>query len=83
MTATMNYFPTTVIDNFFVEPHKVVDMTRQDNIVWNPATDGSWPGLRSQMVHEINSEFFVESSFIALYWGQTLLTGGAVQRDEP
>ena len=33
MTATMNYFPTTVIDNFFVEPHKVVDMTKQDNIV--------------------------------------------------
>ena len=41
MTATMNYFPTTVIDNFFVEPDKVVDMTKQDNIVWNPATDGS------------------------------------------
>tara|TARA_B100000212_G_scaffold295030_1_gene237954 strand:+ start:536 stop:1273 length:738 start_codon:yes stop_codon:yes gene_type:complete len=59
MTATMNYFPTTVIDNFFVEPHKVVDMTKQDNIVWNPATDGSWPGIRSQMVHEINPEFFI------------------------
>ena len=54
----MNYFPTTVIDNFFTDPDKVVELATSDRIVWKPAEGGEWPGYRSQPLHEIDSEFF-------------------------
>ena len=55
---TMTYFPTTIINDFFPDPHAVVNMTYSDKIEWWSAPDGSWPGMRSQPIHLIDNYFY-------------------------
>lgn len=49
-----NFFPSCV-DNFFDNPDLIREFAL--SLEMNPSQDGSWPGLRSKSLHEINNEF--------------------------
>ena len=49
-------YPVTILDNFFEEPDKIVDLAL--NTEYSEITDGRWPGVRSKNLSEIN-EFYI------------------------
>ena len=49
-------YPTLCADNFFDEPDKVVELTHQ--LKYHSDAKGTWPGLRSDVVHNINQPKF-------------------------
>jgi len=55
----MIHFPTTVLNNFFEDPHGVIDIAKGDNINWLPAPEGAWPGVRSQPLHDIDRDLYI------------------------
>jgi len=54
----MNYFPTTIIDNFLPDPNWVRDFALSDKIEWHTDEKGMWPGERSQMLFEVDNNLF-------------------------
>ena len=54
----MNYFPTTIIDNFLPDPKWVRDFALSDKIEWHTDEKGMWPGERSQMLFEVDNNLF-------------------------
>ena len=51
-------FPTTVIDDYFEDPHGVYKLAQSDKITWFRSGNGAWPGVRSQPIHELDNAFF-------------------------
>tara|TARA_B100001778_G_C18161559_1_gene438378 strand:- start:354 stop:545 length:192 start_codon:yes stop_codon:yes gene_type:complete len=49
-------YPVTILDNFFEEPDKIVDLAL--NTEYSEITDGRWPGVRSKNLSEINFPLF-------------------------
>jgi len=49
-------WPTICVDNFFEEPEKVKQFS--DTLKFNKDPFGKWPGERSNLLHEVNKEFF-------------------------
>jgi hypothetical protein len=50
-------FPTCVIDNFFKNPDEIAEYA--NTLTYSKAPEGEfWPGVRSQRLHEINSNLF-------------------------
>ena len=49
-------YPVTILDNFFEEPDKIVDLAL--NTEYSEITDGRWPGVRSKNLSEINISLF-------------------------
>lgn len=49
-------WPTIVVDNFFEEPQKIVDISKKLN--FNPALDGAWPGKRSDEISTVDFGLF-------------------------
>jgi len=54
----MNYFPTTIVDGFLPDPDAVRNFALSDKIEWHSDEDGKWPGLRSQMLFEVDEALF-------------------------
>ena len=52
----MIYFPTTVLNDFFDDPHDIIEISKSSKIKWISAGDGSWPGVRSQPLADINMD---------------------------
>lgn len=52
----MQTIPVTVLDNFFDEPDKVRRWALQQEYL--PDSEGRWPGLRSNYIHELDDPFF-------------------------
>ena len=44
-------YPVTILDNFFEEPDKIVDLAL--NTEYSEITDGRWPGVRSKNISQI------------------------------
>ena len=42
-------YPVTILDNFFEEPDKIVDLAL--NTEYSEITDGRWPGVRLSLIH--------------------------------
>jgi len=53
----MQYFPTTCIDGFFEDPDSIVELAK-NKAIWQPSDDGSWPGVRSQPLHELDNDIY-------------------------
>ena len=51
-----NFYPSCV-DNFFDNPDLIREFAL--SLEMKPSEDGSWPGLRSKSLHEIDNEFHV------------------------
>lgn len=49
-------FPIIIVDNFFSEPNKVKDFSK--NLVYEKDFEGRWPGERSEPIHEVNFNLF-------------------------
>jgi hypothetical protein len=49
-------FPTTIIDDFFDDPHAVRKLALSTKFY--PNKDGRWPGARSNMISNIDHELF-------------------------
>jgi|DEB0MinimDraft_6_1074348.scaffolds.fasta_scaffold00077_6 hypothetical protein len=49
-------FPTTVVDDFFDNPHDVRKLALSTKFY--PNKDGRWPGARSRGIHTIDKELF-------------------------
>ena len=47
-------FPSLVVDNFFEEPKKIIDFSKKLSFKY----DGVSPGIRSQLIHEIDYTFY-------------------------
>lgn len=47
--------PTTILDNFFEDPDKIRQWAIQQP--FSPSTDGSWPGLRTDQLSNIDDSF--------------------------
>lgn len=52
----MQYFPVTIIDDFFNNPDKVRELAL--GCEYNPSPLGHWPGIRSPKLHLIDQSFF-------------------------
>lgn len=52
------YYPLVVIDNFFQDPDKIVEMANSHRFY--PASDfgGAWPGSRTKSLYEIEEPFY-------------------------
>jgi len=48
--------PTLIIDNFFKNPEKIVDLCK--TCAFDKAPKGEWPGVRSNLLSEINFDLF-------------------------
>lgn len=55
----MIHFPTTILDNFFDNPHDIINISKSSKITWKPSENGSWPGVRSQSLVNINKDLFM------------------------
>lgn len=53
-------FPVTVIDNFFPDPDKVVEMA--SNLKFYKTNEGQWPGERTQELSHLNQDFFLSTA---------------------
>jgi len=49
-------FPTVIVDDFFPNPDKVVEFGMKQEFF--PSTDGSWPGKRTNPIHELDRNLF-------------------------
>ena len=47
-------FPSLVVDNFFEEPKKIIDFSKELSFKY----DGVSPGIRSKLIHEIDYTFY-------------------------
>jgi len=52
----MHTIPLTILDNFLDDPDKIRAWALQQE--YYPAEDGKWPGLRSKLIHELDTPFF-------------------------
>lgn len=52
----MEYFPTTIVDNFYENPDSIREFAL--SLEYKSSTDGSWPGVRTNELCEIDSNFF-------------------------
>ena len=66
-------FPTTVIDDYFEDPHGVYKLAQSDRITWYRSGNGAWPGVRSQPIHELDNAFFTYMMKKFLYTFYTLV----------
>ena len=55
------FFPTTVADNFFSNPYKVVKYANTCEYGYSP--DGRWPGQRTRYIHTLNQDLFVHTCY--------------------
>jgi hypothetical protein len=55
----MIYFPTTICDDFFDDPHGIVEISKRSNVVWESSAKGEWPGMRSQSLYHIDPHLFM------------------------
>lgn len=49
-------WPTICVDNFFNDPDKVFKFA--NSLKYTPSSEGSWPGERSDELHNIDKDFF-------------------------
>lgn len=49
-------YPTTIVDNFFDDPDKIVEYSKKLNYKKDPNND--WPGVRTESLNKINYDFF-------------------------
>ena len=68
----MQYFPTTCIDGFFENPDSIVKLAN-DKAHWQPSDNGSWPGVRSQPLHEIDHHVYlwVMNKYLSAFFSET------------
>jgi hypothetical protein len=52
----MQTVPVTILDNFFDNPDKVRTWALQQEYLPDP--EGRWPGLRTELIHELDEPFF-------------------------
>ena len=67
----MNFFPITSVNNFFNDPDELVKYSKKLNYKTNVnKTDGSWPGVRSDNLYNIDKELFNRTilSILSLYY---------------
>ena len=50
-------FPVTIIDNFFSDPDKIVEMARSQKFY--KTDEGQWPGKRTREISQWNTDFFL------------------------
>lgn len=50
------FFPNTVVDGFFENPDAVVSFANKQKFF--RSEDGRWPGERTKLIHELDSNFF-------------------------
>jgi hypothetical protein len=48
--------PTLIVDNFFKDPKKILDLSNKCSFLKD--TEGRWPGKRTNLLHEVNNNFF-------------------------
>ena len=54
----MNFFPTTIVDNFFEHPDYVLDLAK--NADYTPISNTSFKGQTSKLkVHELDYDLFL------------------------
>lgn len=60
-------FPTIIIDNFFKDPHKVIELA--NSLSYKDASEDEyrWPGERSIGLHEVDYDFFNDTVLKVLY----------------
>ena len=51
-------FPTIVVDDFFEDPHKVIELANSLEYTFGKKDEYNWPGKRSTPLHEIDYDFF-------------------------
>jgi len=49
-------FPTTVVDNYFNDPDRIVEYSKK--LEWGFDPEGKWPGQRSSTLGEVDYDFF-------------------------
>lgn len=49
-------YPTTIVEDFFTDPDVVVEYA--ENLEYFPASTGSWPGVRSKHIAELDFNLF-------------------------
>ena len=54
------YWPTLIVDNFFTDPHRVVNLSK--TFKYTKDVNSAWPGTRSSPLHEVNKDFFLWST---------------------
>ena len=66
----MNFFPITVVDNFFEKPDEVLDMAM--HVEYCEPQHRNYPGVISAKISELNPRLFqwTMEKIIALYFGQ-------------
>jgi len=52
----MIHYPITIVDNFFDDPDYVVSLSHK--ATWYRDAEYRWPGERSQLIQELDSEFY-------------------------
>ena len=50
-------YPVTIVDNFFPEPDKIVEISNSYSFERDPI--GNWPGERTQCISELNKDLFL------------------------
>ena len=51
-------FPTIIVDNFFEDPHKVIQLANSLDYTDSAEDNYAWPGKRSTPIHEADYSFF-------------------------
>jgi hypothetical protein len=51
-------FPTIIVDDFFEEPNKVLELANSLEYTDAADYDYKWPGKRSTLIHEVDYNFF-------------------------
>ena len=51
-------FPTIIVDDFFEEPHKIIELANSLEYTDAADYDYAWPGKRSTPIHEVNYDLF-------------------------
>ena len=66
----MLHFPTTIIDNFLDEPNDFVNLAYSNKIKWDKDETGSWPGMRSPSLREIDYELcdWMMQKYLQIFW---------------
>tara|TARA_R100001460_G_scaffold107090_1_gene155295 strand:+ start:358 stop:1044 length:687 start_codon:yes stop_codon:yes gene_type:complete len=50
------FFGTTVLDNFYTDPYKIIKRSKDFKFTYSD--DGRWPGQRTELVHKIDYNLF-------------------------
>ena len=51
-------FPTIIVDDFFEDPHKVIQLANSLDYIDSAEVNYAWPGKRSTPLHEADYSFF-------------------------